>query len=107
MPDTAPLAESLRRALNMAEGRSVDYVPPPPAPTFGATEGTVLPRWCRRLAGRIAAALTSQYTGSGGNSIVATMQPGPQVQSQRAVITMGSMVPEIFDNRRKAWLAST
>jgi hypothetical protein len=28
MPDTAPLAESLRRALNMAEGRSVDYVPP-------------------------------------------------------------------------------
>ena len=33
MPDTAPLAESLLRALNMAEGRSVDYVPPPPAPT--------------------------------------------------------------------------
>ena len=30
MPDTAPLAESLRRALNMVEGRSVDYVPPAP-----------------------------------------------------------------------------
>ena len=40
MPDTAPLAESLLRALNMAEGRSVDYVPPPPAPTSETHRGS-------------------------------------------------------------------
>jgi hypothetical protein len=42
--------------------------------------------------------LTSRYSGSGGNSIVATVQQGSQAQSQRAVVTMGSLVPEIFDN---------
>jgi hypothetical protein len=42
--------------------------------------------------------LTSRYTGSGGNAIIATIQGGAQAQSQRAVVTMGSMVPEIFDN---------
>jgi len=40
MPDTAPLAASLRGALNMAEGRSVDYVPPPPAPTSETHRGS-------------------------------------------------------------------
>jgi uncharacterized protein len=42
--------------------------------------------------------ITSLYTGSGGNGIVATTQPGSQIGSQRIITTMGSMVPEIFDN---------
>ena len=42
--------------------------------------------------------MTSLYTGSGGNSIITTIQQGSQAQSQRAIVTMGSMVPEIFIN---------
>ena len=42
--------------------------------------------------------VTSLYTGSLGNTIGVVFGNGSKLNSVRAVITMGSMVPEVFDN---------
>lgn len=42
--------------------------------------------------------LTSKYTGSLGGTIGLTIRAGGQINTIGAVVTMGSQVPEIFDN---------
>jgi uncharacterized protein len=42
--------------------------------------------------------LTSLWTGTTGNSIAANIQPGSAQSSFKAIISLGSLVPEVFDN---------
>lgn len=42
--------------------------------------------------------LTAKYTGSGGNKIVVGFAAGSAKNTKKAVVSRGSMVPEVFDN---------
>lgn len=42
--------------------------------------------------------LTSLYTGTTGNTIATSIGPGSAVSSFKVVVSLGSLVPEIFDN---------
>lgn len=42
--------------------------------------------------------LSSLYTGSGGNAVGLTIGNGSLLNSMRAVVTLGSQVPEVYDN---------